>query len=176
MPELTKEEKLKIFSQLPPKLQEVMFSDATADTIDRIGKKYGLDDEKISLLAEIIGDIILGITPITSLAQEISSKIISDTQAAANLTQELNTDLLTPVMAPTISQPTVTKPTDKYREPTMPIPATPEIIDLRNQPKKVDLLIEADPHKIPTHDAYREPVPQYIMRPSGTPPTDKGEL
>ncbi len=275
---LTREEKIKIFSKLPPQLQEMLFSDATADTIDKIGKKYGLNDDQISLLTRIIGDIILGIIPITLLAQEINSKITSDAQVAMNLAQELNIELLAPVMVSMPSAPTpatpaaptpapatpkTTSPTppyqggekgevasptpriDGYREPTF---SMPEIVDLRKMPSSISTpvapkpipsiptptptapskpitpptpiiptppapkplepvklapqppLIEAEPHKIlaPTPkpiDTYREstetqgpplvstpipistppasePRPQYIMRPSGAPPTN----
>lgn len=185
MPELTREEKLKIFSQLSPRLQEVLFSDATVDIIDRIGKKYGLDDDKISLLAGITGDVILGITPITSLAQEINSKIISDPQAAMNLAQELYSELLASVMAapaPAPAAPKTTSPTppyqggekgevvDRYRESTM---AGPEVVDLRNQPKVGPLTFTRpiEPVK-PVSPAPAIPAPQPLTpKPVITAPT-----
>ncbi|MEK7162382.1 MAG: hypothetical protein AAB730_00810, partial [Patescibacteria group bacterium] len=94
--------------------------------------KYNLDDEKTSLLSKIVGDVVLGIVPITSLTQEINSKITSDAQAAMNLAQELNTELLAPAMMPmpSVAPPTAStsaRPVDEYREPASSVP---EVVDL----------------------------------------------
>ncbi len=248
MPELTREEKLKMIEKLPQRLQDFLYSEDTGAFLLYLGQKYNLPDEKVRLLSKLVADVVLGIVPITSLAQEINSKITSDAQAAMNLAQELNTELLAPVMAtpsipptpaapaipaapaaPVTPAPTPTpsipaKPVDEYRELTSSVP---EIVDLRktpplpilpptpseqqnrgssiSQPNPKDLgeigtapapapapitppltftrpiepakpapttpLIEAEPHKIPPS----EPRPQYIMRPSGLPPTDLPE-
>ncbi len=259
MPELTREEKLKLVEKLPQQLQDLLYSEDTGAFLLYLGQKYNLPDEKIRLLSKLVADVVLKITPITSLAQEINSKITSDAQAAMNLAQELYAELLAPVMAaPSIpptptapvapaptSTPSITPSIDRYREPTI----GPEVVDLRKVPTPVPPapplppkpittpttltpkpaipappltftrpiepvklapqppLIEAEPHKIPPSapkpiittpkpiDAYREPSetqgpplvsapipistpptseprPQYIMRPSGAPPTD----
>ncbi|MDP3004439.1 MAG: hypothetical protein Q8N43_02975 [Candidatus Azambacteria bacterium] len=261
MPELTREEKLKLVEKLPQQLQDFLYSEDTGAFLLYLGQKYNLPDEKVRLLSKLAGDVVLGIVPITSLAQEINSKITSDIQAAMHLAQELNIELLAPVMAPMPAPATpkreIASPTptiDQYRELA---PSVPEIIDLRKMPPAVskvepppsappapimpvpkiqavplapapapsllpkpitappilptlsptsseqqsrgssipqpnlrDLggigttppakpapqppLIEAEPHQKPI-DAYREPQPQYIMRPSGAPPTDSPE-
>ena len=244
MPELTREEKLKMIEKLPQQLQDFLYSEDTGAALLYLGKKYDLPDEKVRLLSKLVGDIVLGIVPITSLAQEINSKVTASPQAAMNLAQELYTELLAPVMTVVKSMPTPqtlqppTPQTDQYREPTT-LPSqvspreiwegkAPEIVDLRKTPpigregglpprlpvapspipsvvSRVEPprppmptprpapLIEADPHRTPVltptlrplekADTYREPVgppvvskveppPQYIMRPSGLPPTD----
>jgi len=232
MPELTREEKLKLVEKLPQQLQDLLYSEDTGAFLLYLGQKYNLPDEKVRLLSKLVADVVLGIVPITSLAQEINSKITSDAQAAMNLAQELNTELLAPVMAtpsipptpaapaapvtpapaPTTPAPQTPAPSaDKYREPTF---SMPEVVDLRKAPPAVSKvepppapslppkpitvppapapapapapitptppltftrpvepaapLIEAEPHKIPSPT----PKPQYIMRPSGLPPTD----
>ncbi|MDP3142915.1 MAG: hypothetical protein Q8N14_03080, partial [Candidatus Omnitrophota bacterium] len=112
------------------------------------GQKYNLSDEKVRLLSKLVADVVLGITPITSLAQEINSKITSDAQVAMNLAQELYAELLAvPVpnlngssdttglsdgaagakSTPALGRPA---PVDRYREPTV----GPEVIDLRKAP------------------------------------------
>lgn len=231
MPELTREEKLKIFEKLPKELQNLMQSEDTGAFLLYLGEKYNLDYEKTSSLSKIVGDVILGIIPAISLAQEINLKITPDTQTAMGLAQELYTNLLAtvtvppkPVPQPMIPQtqmapvPIPTPKTDQYREPTA---GGPEIIDLRKTPpppiqmpvaaapippKPLTFtrpiepkMIEAEPHKIMPAppaikaDTYREPVeqpsvsinnppamdvkpkeplPQYIIRPPGLPPTD----
>jgi len=253
MPELTREEKLKLLEKLPQQLQDLLYSEDTGAFLLYLGQKYDLPDEKVHLLSKLVADVVLRIVPITSLTQEINSKITSDAQAATNLAQELNIELLAPVTAPAPSAPatpapTPPRPADEYREPTV---NAPEVVDLRKTPsisapvapkpipsipaptpttplkpltspltftRPVQPLIEAEPHlpakispeisagKIPPApkpiiptpkpiDTYREsaetqnpppvsapiptstpptsePRPQYIMRPSGAPPTD----
>jgi len=233
MPELTREEKLKLVEKLPQQLQDLLYSEDTGAFLLYLGQKYNLPDEKVSLLSKLVADVVLKIVPITSLAQEINSKITSDAQAAMNLAQELYAELLAPVItapsAPPVpatltpTTPKTTPPTppyqegekreavDQYREPTF---SMPEVVDLRKAPPAVSKvepppapslppkpitvppapapapapapitptppltftrpvepaapLIEAEPHKIPSPT----PKPQYIMRPSGLPPTD----
>lgn len=147
MPELTREEKLKLVEKLPQKLQEFLYSEDTGAVLLYFGKKYNLPDEKVRLLSKLVGDIVLGITPITSTAQEINSKIISDPQTSMHIAQELYAELLAPVMAeakpvtPTVPIPTprVWTPTpvergvgvDQYRE---PVTLGPEVVDLRKTP------------------------------------------
>ena len=217
MPELTREEKLKLVEKLPQRLQDFLYSEDTGAFLLYLGQKYNLPDEKVSALSKIVGDIILRITPITSLAQEIVNKVIPDPQIAMTIAQELNSELLIPALMPTLIVPaTPTAPaapapiapipptlspapaprssTDQYREPTT---GGPEIIDLRKTPpapmpmpvspapippltftRQIEPpavpLIEAEPHKAaPAPVISRvEPPPQYIMRPSGLPPTD----
>ncbi len=209
MPELTREEKLKLVEKLPQQLQDLLYSEDTGAVLLYLGRKYNLPDEKVRLLSKLVADVVLGIVPITSLAQEISSKITSDAQAAMNLAQELNTELLAPAVVVSVPSAPATpapqpvtptpRPVDEYREPTF---SMPEIVDLRKAPPSVPTpapvapkptppltftrpiepakpatptmpapqppLIEAEPHKIPPS----APRPQYIMRPSGAPPTD----
>ena len=226
MPELTREEKLKLVEKLPQQLQDLLYSEDTGAFLLYLGQKYNLPDEKVRLLSKLVADVVLGIVPTTSLAQEINSKITSDAQAAMNLAQELNTELLAPVMTAPSVPPTPARPVDEYREPTASVP---EVVDLRKVPTPAptlpilpqDLgeigtrpltspltftrpiqpleppkpaasttptpqppqppLIEAEPHKIPplvsapipiSTPPASEPKPQYIMRPSGAPPTD----
>lgn len=154
MPELTREEKLKLAEKLPQQLQDLLYSEDTGAFLLYIGQKYNLPDEKVHLLSKLVGDIVLGIVPITSLTQEVNSKITPDAQVAMNLVQELNTELLAPAMAPNVKPaPTTTIPTpsaDRYRESA----TRPEVVDLRKAPvqpeKPVSIipLIEAEPHKI----------------------------
>lgn len=148
MPELTREEKLKLVEKLPQQLQDFLYSEDTGAFLLYLGEKHNLEDDKISLLSKLVGDVILGIVPITSLAQEINSKITSDAQAAMNLAQELYAELLAPVMAapvapnvlptpaaptpmPTTPAPTPARPVDQYREPAS---SAPEVVDLRKTP------------------------------------------
>lgn len=162
MPELTREEKLKLIEKLPERLQNFLYSEDTGAVLLYFEKKYNISGEKSGSLSRLVADIVLGITPITSLAQEINLKVISDAQAAMNLAQELNTELLaqviapaplaraTPVPVPTpaaipprpIAPPTALTPAAKPIAPAAPradqyrelVVGGPEIIDLRKTP------------------------------------------
>ncbi|MCX6813002.1 MAG: hypothetical protein NTV77_00700, partial [Candidatus Azambacteria bacterium] len=193
MPELTREEKLKLVEKLPQQLQDLLYSEDTGAFLLYLGKKYNLPDEKIRLLSKLVADVILRITPITSLAQEINSKITSDTQAAMNLAQELNTELLAPVMAaPSAPQapampsapvapatPKTTSPTPPYqggekREVVSPSPridgyreptfSMPEIVDLRKTPPAVSK-VEPPPAPVFTPKPVTPTPPLTFTRP-----------
>lgn len=171
MPELTKEEKLKLIEKLPQQLQEFLYSEDTGAILLYFGKKYNLPDEKIAALSKIMADIILKITPITNLAQEIVNKVISDPQIATTIAQELNSELLAPALTPTPAVPVAPTPipaaptpkTDRYRE---PMAEGPEVIDLRKTPPPpMQAPVTAAP--IP---ARLRPEPQAM---AGGPPTPK---
>lgn len=145
MPEITSEEKTKLFEKLPKELRDFMESENTGAFLLYLGGKYKLSDDKVSLLSKLVGDVVLGITPVTSLAQEISLKITTDSQIAMNLSQELYADLLTPVLSKTPTSPQASvgapapqmpsaPPLDRYREPAN---GAPGIVDLRKAPPVV---------------------------------------
>lgn len=52
----------KKFEELPESVQDALLSPNTAETIYNIGKSNNLTDEKISVLAETIGDVVMGIS------------------------------------------------------------------------------------------------------------------
>ncbi len=170
MPELTREEKIKIFEKLPQRLQDFLYSEDTGAFLLYLGQKYNLPDEKISALSKIVGDIILKITPITSLAQEIVNKVILDSQIAMAIAQELNSELLIPVLTPT---PVVSM--------TPAMPAAPQIqspAPSRPAPAPLPAPAPTTPTPAaptPKTDQYREPttVPEIIdlrNQPTAGPP------
>jgi len=141
MPELTREEKLKLVEKLPQQLQDLLYSEDTGAFLLYLGQKYNLPDEKVRLLSKLVADVVLGIVPITSLAREINSKIISDAQIAMKLAQELYADLLAPIMASAPSAPTTPPPMAQLRPMTPTIPQTdryrePVVVDLRKPENK----------------------------------------
>jgi len=194
MPELTREEKIKIFEKLPKELQNLMQSEDTGAFLLYLGKKYNLTNEKVRLLSKLVGDVILGIIQITSLAQEISAKITADPQIAMNLAQELYTDLLAPAMKslstpiPTHQEMAVGTPTpaqrgvgatpipstDRYREPT----SGPEVVDLRKAPIMSPPPIQVPP-PLPVKPAppltFTKPVEPLKLIPKPAPPLIEAE-
>ena len=135
MPELTQEEKIKIFEKLPKELQDLMESEDTGAFLLYLEEKYNLNDEKVSLLSKLVGDVILGILSPPNLISEIISKLAVDQNVASQISQEINAKLFAPVAnfmksAPTSASSPRPSP-DQYREPTSSVP---EIIDLRKTP------------------------------------------
>lgn len=180
MPELTREEKLKLVEKLPQRLQDFLYSEDTGAFLLYLGQKYNLPLEKVSALSKIVADIILKITPITSLAQEIVNKVTPDHQAAMAIAQELNSELLAPVLipAPTPTQqvgaptpaergvgaapPIIAMPAVPITPTPMPvtpiIPSTPVVPQPIITPSMPKLEIPTLPPVNIGTDRYREPV------------------
>jgi len=171
MPELTREEKLKLIEKLPQRLQDFLYSEDTGAVLLYFGKKYNLPDEKVRLLSKLITDIVLGIIPIASLAQEINSKITADLQSSMHMAQELYTEFLSPVMSEqtplpianigtpnspqanvgAVPAPQTTVAPIPPSAPPMPVPAVPSSI-----PTPMQEPISVAP--TPKPDQYREPI------------------
>lgn len=151
MPELTREEKLKLVEKLPERLQDFLYSEDTGAFFLYLGEKYSLDDEKVSRLSKIVADIILKIIPITSLAQEIANKVMSDPQTAMTIAQELNSELLMPILTPT-------SPTTQAPSAVSPKPAATPAAPI-SQPVPTPVVSAAKPATpaAPRADQYREP-------------------
>lgn len=164
MSELTREEKLKLLGKLSPLLQDLMTSEDTGAALLYLGQKYNLSDHQVRLLSKILGDVVLGVLPVTNLPLEISTKAAVDMQTASGLAQDLNDLILYPkpeaaVPTPTPITPTPVAPsevpalkpipiaptpkTDIYRE---SISGMPEIVDLRkNPPPQIQMPVSAAP-------------------------------
>lgn len=163
MPELTREEKLNLVEKLPQNLRDLLYSEDTGALLLYLGKKYNLPDESVRLLSKLVGDVVLGIVPITSLTQEINSKILPDLQAAANISKEVYDELLAPVMMPSFSMPapSTPAPTAQPATPT-PIPA-PAPIPAPTAPMQPTTSAPVAPAPLPPKpaapgaDKYREP-------------------
>lgn len=163
MPELTREEKLKLVEKLPQRLQDFLYSEDTGAFLLYLGQKYNLPPEKVSALSKIVADIILKITPITSLAQEIVNKVIPDHQVVMAITQELNSELIAPVLMPTpTAPPTSTAPAIPIAPAPMSvtpiIPSTPVVPQPIITPSMPKLEIPTLPPVNIGADRYREPV------------------
>lgn len=142
MPELTREEKLKLVEKLPQNLQDFLYSEDTGVFLLYLGQKYNLPNEKINLLSKLVGDVILKIVPITLLAQEINSKVTADPQATMSLAQELYTDLLSPIISET--------PTPAERGVgAMPVPQIPTPAPIPSKPI-IPIPQPASPTPVPT--------------------------
>lgn len=243
--EITEQKISEKFEGLSQDLKNVLSSVNTSTTIENIAAKFRLDEEKITMLIQLVGLVILGFTSFENMKEEMKETIDISPQFIPLIADEIRQKIFSPVMnslqkiitekrpptpAPTAIPPMpqpvtpTPRPVDEYREPT----AGPEVVDLRKappisapaptpkpiiptspapkpltspltftrpiqpleppKPAPITPLIEAEPHlpakispeisagKIPpSAPPAPEPRPQYIMRPSGAPPTDHPE-
>lgn len=173
MPELSREEKIKIFEKLPKELRDLMGSEDTGAFLLYLGARYNLDNEKISALSKIVGDVVLGLTSLTDLSKEIHAKITPDMEVALHIAQELNTELFFPVIkffSPKGAAPTGAVPSPAAAKP-MPVPppvSAPKIV-MPAPPRPVMPAVPSTPIVPPQPAPLTSPVPPVPMRPV-TPP------
>lgn len=176
---LSREEKLKILSELPPDLQEIIFSDNTVIIVDKICKKYNLSEEKSDILVSLISDVLFGNISIEKLSIILKEKIEIDEQTIVNISSDLTTELFSkiktslqkirpseqtmlspsntiiPTSAPTPAPIPIT-PVAPLPQPVAPI-AKPQIPDTRPQSPS-DSFGGRAKYQIPPSDRYREPL------------------
>lgn len=73
---------------LPKDAQDVFFSPDTAETIHEAAKDEHILP-RVSMLAEITGDVILGILPITQFRQTIQEELEVDEEKARRIAQKV---------------------------------------------------------------------------------------
>ncbi len=169
MPELTREEKLKIFEKLPQDLQNLMESEDTGAFLLYLEDKYNLTDEQTSVLSKTVGDIILGIVSLNILVQEINSKVTSDVQMSQNLAKEINDNIFSPIAnlldkpTPSVQRPTPIPPPSSLltSEIKTGIPTPPQAgigaAPVPPMPAAPTPSIPSSKFQVPSSDKYREP-------------------
>ncbi len=86
------------FYQLPADLQDIMFSEETANKIWKIGKEDNqFSDDQLRWLAYFTGLVILGETPLNQFSQKIQEKCRVDETKAKNIIQEIAKEIFAPV-------------------------------------------------------------------------------
>lgn len=89
MPEYTKEQLWKMYESLPKELKEAIFSVETANDIRIICLKAGLEKERISEVAKLTGDVLLGIL----LPEDFQKELENQVKIEETLTQRLDRDI-----------------------------------------------------------------------------------
>lgn len=80
------EQFLEKYNQLPQDVQEAMISSQTAQIIYETAEEQGLLNE-VSRIAEITGDVMMGIVPITKFKQTIQSELNVEEDKARRIAQ-----------------------------------------------------------------------------------------
>lgn len=153
---LTKQKISEKYKDLSQDLKDVLSSANTSAVIENIAVKYQLDKEKIEMLVQLVGLIILGLATFEDMKTEMKEVLEINPQFIPPIADEIHQKIFLPIAnslqktitAPPAPAPTapvapapVAPPVDKYREP----PIGPEVIDLRNQPRAGPPLAETPP-------------------------------
>ena len=88
-----------IYPHLPKELQKALFSEETAKDIQGLITKYGLEDQPASLLANIVGDVFLGLLSLNNVKQRLIQDYNLPEDVAESLNNDLNTLLFQPLQA-----------------------------------------------------------------------------
>jgi len=187
---LTEQKILEKYNGLPQDLKNVLSSTNTSVTIENIGSKYHLENEKNLMLTQLVGLVILGFVNFEEMKEEMRETIDISPQFIPLIADEIRQKIFAPVtklmppvqilkptpVAPaapaapiTMSTPTprpvtptAPRPVDQYREPVI----GPEVINLRNQPTQTP---QPKPN-IPASAQPLQPKPSAPERPVIPPP------
>lgn len=94
---ISKEQLYSRYDSSPQVLKEALFSEETDNLLWKIGDAHHLSDEKKSILATLIGDVILGFVHLDDLEKQISMDLGIDARIAQSLIVEINKKILAPI-------------------------------------------------------------------------------
>lgn len=95
--EYTQDQLWKLYENLPPDLQEAIFSEKNAEHIDAICGRYKLAEEKIPEIAGLVGKILLGIMPPENFQDVLEKEAGLKREIAKEVAHEINRFILAPV-------------------------------------------------------------------------------
>lgn len=93
----TKEQFWKLYEKLPQELRDAVFSNETAEQIQDIGSRYGIGEEKISDVAVLVGDVLMGLSMPEYFEKKIKKDLKLTADAAKNISHEINRFIFYPV-------------------------------------------------------------------------------
>ena len=85
------------YENLPKTIKETFWAASTAQRIWRLGQFYHLSDEKISLLSQIVGQVLIGFILPEDVASEIQETIGIDTRIAQAINNEVRQRIFSPL-------------------------------------------------------------------------------
>lgn len=97
MPQYTKEQLQERFRRLPPLLKDAMFNPDVAEKMVALGQKFGLNVEKIGLMAEESGYLIMGLTRPSEFATVLAGRLGIRIDRAREIASELNHQIFAPL-------------------------------------------------------------------------------
>ena len=187
--EITEQKISEKFEGLSQDLKDILSSANTSATIENIAIKYQLDEEKITMLIQLVGLVILGFATFEDIEIEMKEMININLPIIPLIADEIRQKIFAPVinsLQKTIISPTTPTPAtpatpiapatqpatptprsvDEYRELTSSVP---EIVDLRKTPP---ISAPVAPKPIPSTLAPTPTMPSKpIMPPTPITPT-----
>lgn len=162
--EYTKEEWWKLYEQLPPALQEAIFSPKNAETFAQICQRHNIAD-KSQAIAKYIGRVLLGLLPVEDFRIKLEEELNFEEKLSKEVFHDINRFIFLPVKAelnqiyygiqPPAPQAEEKKPEGaeemKIPEPTLGQAEKPE-----EKPKPETPGLDKSPSK--EADQYREPI------------------
>ena len=97
MLQISKEQLYSRYDSLPQVLKEALFSEDTDNLLWKIGDAHHLSDDKKSILATLVGDVILGFIHFDDFEKQISIDLGIDARIAQSLIVEINKKILAPI-------------------------------------------------------------------------------
>ena len=97
--EYTKEQLWKLYEKLPKELQEAVFSEETANNIDDICTRNGIEDNRISEIARYTGRVLMGVLPPEDFQETLEKELKLEKDLAKKVSQEINRFIFYPVKA-----------------------------------------------------------------------------
>jgi len=98
MPQQYSQEELqKLFDLLPDELKSVILSPETGEKIGNICQRYELHEAEISILATLVGNILMGLLPPQMFLKILIEKHGLDEETAESIFREVNRFILFPV-------------------------------------------------------------------------------
>ncbi|MDO8557135.1 MAG: hypothetical protein Q7R98_01590 [Candidatus Jorgensenbacteria bacterium] len=85
------------FDTLPEHIQELLASEHTEKLVTQIGKSHYLSREKIGLLEQLVGLVLLGFLDMRDLKQELVDRLYMNFEHATALSNELASEIFNPV-------------------------------------------------------------------------------
>lgn len=153
--EITERKITEKYESLPQDLKDVLSSIKTSTAIENIAAKYRLNEEKTTMLIQLVGLVILEFASFENMKEEMKETIDISPQFIPLIADEIRQKIFSPVInslqkiivvptapvAPALTTisprpvepptaPISARPVDEYREPIV----GPEVVDLRKAP------------------------------------------
>ena len=145
MLKIPRQQVLDRWDALPDNLKEALFSESNSNIVWQIGTLNHLPEEKISIMAMIVGAVIFGFLHLDDLTREIQESLNLNPQIANSISREINRKIFAPIRidlekiySPVTAMPEIKPPTKPEAEikplqygevepPAAPLPVTPTI-------------------------------------------------
>ena len=97
--EYTKEQLWKLYEKLPEELKEAVFAEETANNIDDICTRNGIEDNRISEISRYTGRVLMGVLPPEDFQETLEKELKLEKDLAKKVSQEINRFIFYPVKA-----------------------------------------------------------------------------